>query len=90
MLPTSRDALLAYINEISFAAYDALLYLDTHPYEREALEYFDLCNDRRNIAVADYQHRFGPLNLTMPGTGDLNQQSWQWCLQPWPWEGGTC
>lgn len=90
MLPSSRGALLTYINEISFAAYDALLYLDTHPYDREAMEYFDTCNDRRNIAIADYQHRFGPLNLTMPGSDGLNQQSWQWCLQPWPWEGGSC
>ncbi|MBS5647226.1 MAG: spore coat protein CotJB, partial [Lachnospiraceae bacterium] len=40
-LPTgSRSQLLNYINEVSFAAYDALLFLDTHPDDADALAYF--------------------------------------------------
>ena len=36
----NRDMLLDQINTVSFAAYDMLLYLDTHPKDEKALAYY--------------------------------------------------
>ncbi len=86
-VPTgNRQKLFCYINEVSFAAYDALLYLDTHPNDTEALSYFHEYNRKRNYALKEYAKAYGPLNI---GTMDDDaSRSWEWACQPWPWEGG--
>ena len=38
----SREKLLHYIDMVSFAVDDVLLYLDTHPCDQDALAYFCL------------------------------------------------
>ena len=49
----NQEQLLTYINQVSFVVSDMLLYLDTHPTDREALAY---CEDHiamRNKALKD-------------------------------------
>ena len=82
----SRQRLLAYLNEVSFAAYEALLYLDTHPEDHEALHYFQEHSRRRNYALQAYAKAFGPLNMDVMDDDHAGQ--WDWACQPWPWEGG--
>ena len=36
----NRQELLSWINKVSFMAYDMALYLDTHPDDQQALEFF--------------------------------------------------
>ena len=65
----------------------ASLYLDTHPEDKEALDYFHHFNSARQQALHEYAVRFGPLTL-----GDVQhdgpcKDSWKWATQPWPWEG---
>ena len=48
--PCRRD-LLHWINVISFAVNDTTLFLDTHPDDREALAFFDECQEKRNRAL---------------------------------------
>lgn len=38
MNQTDKKKLLRYIQEVSFAIDDVVLYLDTHPYDEEAIE----------------------------------------------------
>ena len=52
-----------YINEVSFAAYDALLFLDTHPDDADALAYFRKHSRMRNAALKEYERLYGPLTL---------------------------
>lgn len=40
MNQTDKKKLLRYIQEVSFAIDDVVLYLDTHPYDEEALKYY--------------------------------------------------
>ena len=90
-IPNScRAELMCFINEVSFAAYEALLYLDTHPDCREALQYFQKYNDLRNKALKIHAKSYGP--LTMSTIDDAGCSSWEWMMQPWPWEleGGAC
>lgn len=85
--PQSRQQLLRFINEISFAVVDTLLYLDTHPNDLDALEFFRIHNRKRNAALREYEQRFGP--LTIETADDSVSRSWEWMQQPWPWEGGA-
>lgn len=84
----SRTQLLNYINEVSFAKDEMLLYLDTHPCDKEALEFCRKHVEMRNKALKEYAKHYGP--LTIDTTDDAASESWEWVMQPWPWEGGAC
>ena len=86
----SRAELLCFINEVSFAAYDLMLYLDTHPDCGEALQRFQKYNELRGEALRIHAKSYGP--LTLESAGEAGCSSWEWMLQPWPWEleGGAC
>ena len=43
----NRRELLNYINEISFAVDDTKLFLDTHPWDQNALLFFNECSRKR-------------------------------------------
>lgn len=87
----SEPQLFRKINEVSFAVYEALLYLDTHPDDPEALSYFRKYSKQRIEALREYARRFGP--LTIDTAKDHDSCSFAWMQQPWPWElreGGIC
>ena len=75
---TSKKELLQSIDQVSFAIDDLLLFLDTHPREKRALEYYSELSTRRN------EEFYGP--LTIDTGNDSNLNSWQWMEQPFPWE----
>lgn len=81
---TSREQLLRQINESSFAVNDILLFLDTHPKDQEALEYFSKAVAARKTAMKQYAQAYGP--LTIDTADDNASRSWQWIEQPFPWE----
>ena len=92
-IPTgSRGELLKYIDEVSFAAYEAALYLDTHPDCQNAMQYFLAHNEKRELALKEYEKLYGPLVLTQAGEEacGCSSSNWKWVSQPWPWEGGKC
>ncbi len=88
-IPAGNEAkLLSYIDEVSFCAYDVMLYLDTHPTDESAQEYFRISNSKRDRAIDIYEEKYGPLRYgqtTVCGTGSV-----KWVTQSWPWEGGVC
>ena len=77
-----RKELLDYINVVSFAMNEANLYLDTHPNDQAALEYFNNYQKARNQALREYAKAFGPL------TQDTAQveRGFLWATQSWPWQ----
>ena len=88
-IPTgNQKQLFHFINEVSFAAYEALLFLDTHPDDQDALVYFHKYNHLRNADMKEYAHYYGP--LTISTADDCSSKCWEWMNQPWPWEGGIC
>ncbi len=90
-IPNScRSDLICFINEVSFAAYDIMLYLDTHPDCQEALQHFRKYNELRNKALKLHAKSYGPLMTS--STDETDCSSWEWMMQPWPWEleGGAC
>lgn len=83
----SRRELMEWINVVSFAVDDVKLFLDTHPCDAEALEYFDEFKKQRVQALREYAKYYGPLTLdTEAGSCDR----WKWVNEPWPWQEGGC
>lgn len=81
----TREELLNTINEVSFAVNDITLYLDTHPEDQEAMEFFREKVMMRKEAMEEYARRFCP--LTIDTADDDCSRRWEWVMQPWPWEG---
>lgn len=80
----NQNQLLMYLSQVSFAVTEAVLYLDTHPCDKEAMEYYQKMKKLRKEALEQYQREFGPL-LIDSNEDDCN---WAWTETPWPWEGG--
>lgn len=81
-----QQKLLRWIDMVSFSVIDLGEYLDTHPMDTEALDYYNHLTKLRNQAIKDYTTCYGP--LLMDSFHPDNR--WCWSLQPWPWEGGEC
>ena len=83
-----RKELLNQINEASFAVDDVKLYLNTHPWDDEALVYFQEYSCIRNEALKEYAKHYGPLTID---TASLScEEQWDWIDAPWPWQEGGC
>ena len=71
-----RKDLLMQIGHASFAVDDVKLYLDTHPRDQEALDFFYEYNKKRNQLLKEYAKYYGPLTVDTPaqtdGTGFRN------------------
>ena len=80
----SKSQLMQLINEVSFAVNDMNLHLDTHPDDKSAMEF--MCDKIRirEEALKEYAMYYGP--LTIATADDDCSNSWDWVMQPWPWE----
>lgn len=83
-----RKDLLEWINVVSFACDDVKLFLDTHPCNVQALEFFEEYQKQRNKALKEYARYYGPLTID---TVDVSASDrWNWINEPWPWQEGGC
>ena len=64
-----------------FVVYEAALYLNLYPHDRQALEYFKCHRDKAAKLRAEYEGMFGPLSIN-----SVTCDSWTWTNCPWPWE----
>ena len=64
MNQTDKKKLLRYIQEVSFAIDDVVLYLDTHPYDEEALKYYKKYKKLYHEASEEYTQYYGPLQTS--------------------------
>ena len=79
----SQEELMRMINEASFAMDEVLLFLDTHPEDAAAMQYYQNVAAMRRNAMNAYQNQFGPLMVD-----DVRGNRWDWVTEKWPWEGG--
>lgn len=83
---TNKSRIIQNVYELGFVMTEALLYLDTHPNDNEAIEYYNTMKKRYNDAVEAYESSIGP--LTFNGTGANNY--FDWAATPLPWEKEGC
>lgn len=79
-----QEKMLREIGMIDFVIIEMNLYLDTHPKDRNAIEYLNHYVRLKNQALRDYAAKYGPLTIS---TADSCSKEWTWVTQPWPWEG---
>ena len=84
MQPMNQKELYEWIATLGFCAVDMMLYLDTHPDDEAALDYFNQCTQLYRNAKMAYEKQYGPLNAF----GESNADEWNWNEGPMPWEGG--
>lgn len=82
----NQEQLLRWIDRVSFAMLDMVLYLDTHPEDVEGIKYFNHYMEQRQAAMRAYAESYGPLSLSTAKPVDY----WDWSDAPLPWEGGNC
>lgn len=82
MMYGCENQLMQKVYETGFAIDDILLYLDTHPTDRQAMEYYRYVQQANKEAVDAYERAYGPLMVTQ-----VNDDNWNWVNNPWPWEG---
>lgn len=82
-----RKKLMSEINKVSFAVMEMVLYLDTHPYDKEAIRFFNHYSKLRNELLDEYSKKFTPLTVDT-ATDCKNDGAWDWALEVLPWRGG--
>ena len=72
------------VSVLAFVLKDTELFLDTHPDDKRALEYYGKYRKLYEEALEEYERKVGP--MTVKGV-NLND-GWTWAKKPWPWETG--
>lgn len=78
----SEKECLKQLQSYRFAAYDMLLYLDTHPHDKKAFSMYKELVEKMNKLKAEYEKNYGPLTpFSAAKFGEFT-----WLDGPWPWE----
>ncbi|MCI5954766.1 MAG: spore coat protein CotJB [Lachnospiraceae bacterium] len=80
---SNKEQLLNDIGIVSFVLVELGLYLDTHPTDRNAMEYFNHYNRIKHQMVKEFSMKYYPLTMDM---AESNKE-WRWGAAPLPWEG---
>ncbi|WP_318705664.1 spore coat protein CotJB [Candidatus Acetatifactor stercoripullorum] len=80
---SNKEQMLKDISIVDFILVEFALYLDTHPTDRNAMEYFNHYSRMKNQMVKEFSQKYFPL------TKDLaeSNKEWRWGAAPLPWEG---
>ena len=79
----NKEQLLNDIGIVDFVLTELTLYLDTHPQDRNAMEYFNHYNRIKQQMVREFSQKYFPLNTNF---AESNKE-WRWDMAPLPWEG---
>lgn len=79
---TEKQKCLKKVQMYDFAVIETGLYLDTHPHDTRALEYFNKMKSSLKIVKKEYEEKYGPIIMT----SNNSEKQWDWALTKWPWE----
>lgn len=83
MCNSDKNILLKDISIVDFVLVELIEYLDTHPYDEKALDYFHYYSRVKKQLMKEFADKFYPLSPSLSN----NQNEWSWGLAPLPWEG---
>lgn len=81
-----KHVLMKNIYELGFVLTEMNLYLDTHPDDMEAIEYYAQIKDKYCGYMTKYADYYGPLDKLHIS----NDNYWMWVATPMPWEMEGC
>lgn len=84
MKDANQYQMLYDIQILDFVLYDLTLFLDTHPRDKKALEYYNHFLPMKNRLMKDFSAMYYPLCLNHAESGN----HFRWEEAPLPWEGG--
>ena len=70
------------LSAVYFAISEIGMYLDTHPTDQIALDYYAQYQAMLMPLMEEYNMKYGPLTMDQFGGGSY----WTWIKDPWPWE----
>lgn len=77
--------LMMELSKVSFAITEMNLYLDTHPYDMDAIEQCNRYLNKKRQLEHEYCAKYGPICMDdVTGAG----KEWSWAMEPAPWERG--
>lgn len=76
------DTPMNRLRALDFVLLELGLYLDTHPFDREAVELFDAMSKEERTLRAQVQADRGPLTMK----DAMQKGNFQWWKGPWPWQ----
>ncbi len=79
---TEKQKLMNKLQMYNFAVIETGLFLDTHPFDKKALAYFNKVKKLKEEAKKEYENKYGPTLMT----SNDNDEKWDWALTKWPWE----
>ncbi len=77
----TEKELMKAIQSVGFAKLETELYLDTHPDNTAALDYFHEMHEKLRELTDAYEAEYGPLT-----TNGVHGDTWTWVHTPWPWQ----
>jgi spore coat protein JB len=77
----TKSELMRKIQQLAFVKHEAQLFLDTHPNSTVALEFFNKSKEALELAVTEYQNKYGAI----VSDGGANGK-WTWIDGKWPWQ----
>ncbi len=80
-MAADRGEMLKKVQAAEFAAYDLMLYLDTHPNSQAALTKFKEAVEKGKQYRKEFEAVYGPLTAR----DSSSAAPWQWIQDPWPW-----
>lgn len=98
---SNRKAMLKAIQIASFSVVETTLYLDTHPFDQEALSALIQYTAEKQAAVEAYEEAYGPITVCSfysPLYNNIKNnasvcncnKAFSWATEPWPWENDYC
>mgnify|MGYP003296988665 FL=1 len=78
-----RKRMLNDIGIVDFALVELMLFLDTHPDNQEAIDYFNYYAKVKAKMMQEYSTTFEPLTKEYAAVNN----KWKWNCGPLPWEG---
>lgn len=78
-----REQFLKKVMMQDFTVIETALYLDSHPNDTVAIEFYKTAIEQRDSCKKEYEQKYGP--LTYNSSAVCNDR-WKWTETPWPWE----
>lgn len=76
-----RSALMREVQIAHFSLIETNLYLDTHPYDCEAMKALEYYGEKLACAIEKYEEECGSLTA-----GSVTDVPFDWVKTPFPWE----
>lgn len=81
---TQKEQLFRDIGIVSFVLVELAEFLDTHPEDGKAMEFFNHYNRMKQQLMKEFSVKYYPLTQDYADS----MQNWRWGDAPLPWEGG--